>query len=83
MIKANIAPESYNKGTDIEENLHFVVQGAMRSIWKSVQSPIVTPTVYSEIGQKHKHQQHSLNENFNMWYPLPRGKKCQKLSFFG
>lgn len=35
-IKANIAPESYKKGTDIEENLHFVVLGAMRSIWKSV-----------------------------------------------
>lgn len=32
---------------------------------------------------KNKHQQHSLNGNFNMWYPLPRGKKHQKLSFFG
>ena len=32
MIKANITPESYKKGIDIEENLHFVVQGSMGSI---------------------------------------------------
>lgn len=57
-IKQILHQSLTKKCTDMEESLHFVVQGALGSMRKNVKNHIVTPTVCSEIRQKH---QNSLN----------------------